>query len=101
MTAEEKIRQDLARFQATGELPDAWVPEIDDSELEEINRELEAIESGCVEPPRFGWLSQYERWSRCVVSVDVTDIAYDPSPMCRCEECPIKGPFTCIGGEDD
>ena len=28
-----------------------------------------------------------------------TDI--DPSPMCRCETCPIKGPFTCIGGKDD
>lgn len=21
---------------------------------------------------------------------------YDPSPNCRCEECPITGPFTCV-----
>ncbi len=24
----------------------------------------------------------------------------DSSPLCRCEECPSGGPFTCIGGED-
>lgn len=70
MTQEEKIRADLANFNATGELPEAWEPTryVDDEEfdrrLDEINMddeiaaELEAIESGSVEPPRFGWLCQ-------------------------------------------
>lgn len=64
MTQEDQIRADLARFNATGELPAAWAPEINDSELDEINRdpeiaahlaELDAIESGCSEPPALGW----------------------------------------------
>lgn len=67
MTQEEQIRADLARFNATGELPAAWAPEIDDTELDEINRdpdiaallsdhlaEQDAIESGCYEPCRIG-----------------------------------------------
>lgn len=51
MTQEEQIKADLARFQQTGELPDAW--EVDDEfdrRVDEINAELEAIESGCHEP---------------------------------------------------
>lgn len=53
---------DLERWHQTGELPPAWAPEpnpVDaafDAQIDEINRELEAIESGCVEPPRLGWL---------------------------------------------
>jgi len=55
---------DVATFHATGELPAAWTPEVDaefDARVDEMNRELEqereAIESGSVEPPRFGWLN--------------------------------------------
>ena len=64
VTQEEQIKADLKRFQETGELPDAWEvePELSDAEfdrrVDEINRELEAIESGCVEPPPLGWLCQ-------------------------------------------
>lgn len=29
------------------------------------------------------------------------DQDYEPSPMCRCEQCGPRGPFTCIGGVDD
>lgn len=60
----DQIRNDLERFNATGELPEAWTPEVEvtdeefDRRVDEINREMEAIESGCVEPPRFGWLIQ-------------------------------------------
>jgi hypothetical protein len=63
---EDQIRADLARFNATGELPEAWAPEIDDEQLDEINRdpeiaahlaELDAIESGCAEPPAGGWIT--------------------------------------------
>jgi hypothetical protein len=63
MTHEDQIRADLARFNATGELPAAWAPEVDDAELDEINRdpeiaahlaELDAIESGCFEPCPIG-----------------------------------------------
>ncbi len=54
----DQIKADLERFIATGELPDAW--QVDDEEfdrrVDEINREMEDIESGSVEPPRFGWL---------------------------------------------
>ena len=25
----------------------------------------------------------------------------EPEPLCRCEMCDPRGPFTCIGGEDD
>ena len=66
MTQDEQIRADLARFSATGELPDAWTPEQPEADLtdeefdrrvDEMNRELDAIESGCVEPPRFGWIT--------------------------------------------
>ncbi len=54
---------DLERWQATGELPPAWTPEPDgvdefDRQVAEVNAELEAIESGSVEPPRFGWINQ-------------------------------------------
>jgi hypothetical protein len=58
----DQIKADLQRFQSTGELPDAWAPEIDDEQLDEINRddeisrEFDAIESGSVEPPKGGWL---------------------------------------------
>lgn len=73
MTQEEKIKADLRMFQLTGELPAAWEPEpaeptryVDDTEFDrrisELNRELEEIESGCVEPPRFGWLSNLSRY---------------------------------------
>ncbi len=32
-----------------------------DRRIDEINRELDAIESGSVEPPRFGWLNRIGR----------------------------------------
>jgi hypothetical protein len=69
-TQDDQIRADLARFNATGELPAAWDPAIDDccyiddAQLDELNRdpdiaahlaELDAIESGCAEPPALGW----------------------------------------------
>lgn len=65
----DQIRIDLERFQRTGELPPAWDPASDEPEqmdeldrrVAEINAELEAIESGCVEPPRGGWLIQIGR----------------------------------------
>lgn len=44
MDQDEQIRADLARFQQTGELPDAWAPEINDADLDEVNREIELIE---------------------------------------------------------
>jgi hypothetical protein len=62
----DQIRADLNRFNETGELPAAWAPEINESELDEINRdpdiaahlaELDAIESGCAEPPALGWIT--------------------------------------------
>lgn len=82
---EARIRAELKRFQETGELPDAWEVEPEeetcmccgarakagvcsispdhdayefDRRVDEINRELEAIESGCVEPPKLGWLCE-------------------------------------------
>jgi hypothetical protein len=55
-----RCMRDVATFQATGELPAAWTPDeapaIDDAQLDEAMREREAIESGSVEPPRFGWI---------------------------------------------
>lgn len=66
----DQIKADLRAFQMTGELPPAWEPEPDvsdaefDRRVDEINRELEEIESGSVEPPRFGWLNQIKGpWS--------------------------------------
>ncbi len=76
----QRIRDDLKRFAETGELPPAWEPEcpghestngpagisvycdgtcqISDAEfdrrVDEINREIEAIESGCFEPCPIG-----------------------------------------------
>ena len=55
---------DLERWQATGELPPAWEPEPEpvtddfDSQVDELNAELDAIESGSVEPPALGWVNQ-------------------------------------------
>lgn len=96
MTQDDQIRADLARFNATGELPAAWTPEPYrcgycfeceegqactvapsalelarhqsefDARVDEINRdpeiaahlaELDAIESGCAEPPVGGWIT--------------------------------------------
>jgi hypothetical protein len=63
----DQIKIDLARFQETGELPEAWAPSryVDDEEfdrrVDEINREMEAIDAGCIEPPKFGWLIQIGR----------------------------------------
>lgn len=62
----EQIRTEYAHYQATGELPAAWAPAVNDAELDEINRdpeldahmaELDAIESGSVEPPVGGWIT--------------------------------------------
>jgi hypothetical protein len=55
MTATQRIRAELARWHETGELPPAWepepteAPEIDDAELDAAMRELEALESGCLD----------------------------------------------------
>ncbi len=115
----DQIKTELARFQETGELPEAWAPikairhlgnfaieptrstgftcddcsvswigcaaaadcpecgksfdwhtrsptrYVDDEEfdrrVDEINREMEALELGSVEPPKFGWLNQIGR----------------------------------------
>lgn len=60
----DRIKADLQRFQQTGELPAAWEPEPEvtdeefDRRVDEINREMDAIESGVVEPPPGGWLNQ-------------------------------------------
>jgi hypothetical protein len=68
MNATNRIRAELAHWQETGELPAAWepepteAPEIDDARLDEMMREREAIESGCVEPPPLGWLCQLSRY---------------------------------------
>lgn len=76
----DRIKADLDRWNRTGELPDAWKPDLSDAEfdrrVDEINREmdellsrdelehraeLEAQESGCVEPPRGGWITTLRR----------------------------------------
>lgn len=87
----DQIESDFQRFQATGELPAAWEPEPYrcgycfeceegqpcsvvpsamelarhqsefDARVDEMNRELEEIESGSVEAPRFGWVNQIGR----------------------------------------
>lgn len=63
----DQIKTDLRTFQLTGELPDAWAPEEPEADLsdeefdrrvDEMNRELEAIESGSVEPPALGWINR-------------------------------------------
>lgn len=63
----EQTAADLQRWNETGELPAAWAPDVDDEQIDEINRdpeiaahfaELDAIESGCVEPQALGWINQ-------------------------------------------
>ncbi len=70
MNQDDRIRADLAHWNATGELPAPWAPEINEDELDEINRdpeiaahlaELDAIESGCAEPPALGWITTVAR----------------------------------------
>lgn len=39
-----------------GYLAQDEAPPIDDEALDELNREREAIASGCVEPPKLGWV---------------------------------------------
>ena len=85
MTTEQRIKADLDHFFRTGEIPEPWAaiaPEPVDAEfdarVDEMNRELEdvmgvspltlsegehraeleAIESGCVEPPALGWINR-------------------------------------------
>jgi hypothetical protein len=71
VSTEERIRLDIQRWLETGELPAAWAPEIDDDQLDEMNRdeamrewqrEQDQIEAGCVEPPPGGWLCQLSRY---------------------------------------
>ncbi len=59
----ERIKAELTVWQQTGVLPPAWEPEPGESEVsdeefdrrvDEINRELDAIESGCFEPCPIG-----------------------------------------------
>jgi hypothetical protein len=86
MNATNRIRAELAHWEETGELPAAWepepdcscsrggnaafcecqgnAPEINDRELEEMNRELDEQLSGSVESPRGGWLSNLRRRER-------------------------------------
>jgi hypothetical protein len=50
-SAMEACAEDVRRFDKTGELPAPW-PEVDeefDRRVDEMNRELDAIESGCVD----------------------------------------------------
>ncbi len=71
MTNEQRIKADLEHFFLTGEIPEPWAaiaPESEaaedaefDRRIDEINRELDAIESGSFEPPRFGWLNRIGR----------------------------------------
>lgn len=56
MTQEQRIKADLAHFLRTGEIPEPWAvvaPEPVDAEfdarLEEMNRDLDALESGCLD----------------------------------------------------
>ena len=59
----DRIEAEFATFDSTGELPPAWEPVTDsefDARVAEINAETEDIAGGCVEPPRFGWLSQIQ-----------------------------------------
>ena len=67
MNQMDRIKADLRTFQLTGELPPAWEPEpeISDEEfdrrVDEMNSELDAIESGSVEPPALGWINRIGR----------------------------------------
>lgn len=55
MNATDRIRAELEHWHETGELPPAWepepteAPEIDDARLDEMMREREALESGCLD----------------------------------------------------
>jgi hypothetical protein len=61
MTHDQRIKADLDHFFRTGEIPEPWsaiepdpVDVEFDARLEEMNRELDAIESGCFEPCPIG-----------------------------------------------
>ncbi len=61
MTHDQRIKADLDHFFRTGEIPEPWAaiaPEPVDAEfdarVDEINRELDALESGSEEPGCLG-----------------------------------------------